>query len=123
MVTKTKSMWTPPGKDCGLCGIKTRVEFLDLVEKGEKKFEMCAFYVQGGRKIIKQIDETEETRVQSVDIFGGSFDFVLNSLPGEVSARKIVMPFRQDLFEKWKIKKGDSFYYHDSKDLYRHFHR
>lgn len=107
MVKKIKSTWIPPGKDCGLCGVKTCKKFLYLVEKGEKKFEMCLFYARKGSKDICQINEVENVRAQSVDIFGGSFDFVLNSLPGEVSARKIVMPFRPDLVEKWKIKKGD----------------
>lgn len=107
MVKKMKSTWTPPGKDCGLCGVKTCQEYVDLVAQGEKKPETCVFYVQRKRKEIKQSGKDDIIQVPSVDIFGGAFDFVLNSLPGEVSARKIVMPFRPDLVEKWKIKKGD----------------
>ena len=41
------------------------------------------------------------------DILGHSYDFVLEPLPGEVSARKIVLPFRADMVEKMKIKEGD----------------
>jgi len=41
------------------------------------------------------------------DILGNGFDFILHPLPGEVSARKIILPFRPDLVERWEIKKGD----------------
>jgi uncharacterized Fe-S cluster-containing protein len=107
MIKRRKPTWTPPGKDCGLCGVKTCPEFMDLVADGEKKPEMCIFYSSRGRKNIKRTNETGKVPSQVVDILGGSFDFILRSLPGEISARKIVMPFRPDLVEKWKIKKGD----------------
>ncbi|HYH05089.1 MAG TPA: Fe-S cluster protein, partial [Bacillota bacterium] len=38
---------------------------------------------------------------------GNPYDFVLTPLPGEISARKIVLPFRSDLVEKLELKKGD----------------
>ena len=41
------------------------------------------------------------------DILGNSYDFVLEPLPEELSARKIVLPFRGDLVEKLDIKPGD----------------
>lgn len=108
MVKKRKLTWTPPGKDCGLCGVKTCREYVDLVEHGEKKPEMCVFYANRNRQKVEKKPGINEVITQpSVDIFGESFDFVLNALPGEVSARKIVVPFRPDLVEKWKIKKGD----------------
>jgi uncharacterized Fe-S cluster-containing protein len=40
-------------------------------------------------------------------VLGNPYDFILNPLPGEISARKIVLPFRSDLVEKLEIKKND----------------
>jgi uncharacterized Fe-S cluster-containing protein len=42
-----------------------------------------------------------------VDIIGDPFDFILHPLPGECSARKILLPFRPDLVERWDIQPGD----------------
>ncbi len=108
MAAKKKAqLWKPPGKNCGLCGEKRCDKFIDLVRREEKKIQMCVFFepelTEGGGVT----DSIVETKIQSVDVFGETFDFVLDSLPGEVSARKIVMPFRPDLVEKWKIKAGD----------------
>lgn len=99
--------WEPPGKNCGLCGVKSCREFVALVESGEKKLEMCVFYDREGMKETGGVVGVKQVKPQVGDIFGAPFDFVLNSLPGEVSARKIVVPFRPDLVEKWKIKAGD----------------
>ncbi len=83
------------------------IKFVDLVRRGEKKIQMCVFFepelTEGGGVT----DSVVETKIQSVDVFGETFHFVLDSLPGEVSARKIVMPCRPNLVEKWKIKAGD----------------
>jgi uncharacterized Fe-S cluster-containing protein len=68
---------------------------------------MCVFYGNHERPLTFATNGIQEERVQTMDVFGEPFDFVLNSLPGEVSARKIVMPFRPDLVEMWKIKPGD----------------
>ena len=35
------------------------------------------------------------------------YDFILKAIGNEISARKIVRPFRPDLIEKLDIKKGD----------------
>lgn len=107
MAKKRIHAWEPPGKNCGLCGVKSCEEFVEFVKAGEKKIEMCVFYKSEGIEYTGSVDRTGENKTQSVDIFGESFDFVLNPLPGEVSARKIVVPFRPDLVEKWKIKVGD----------------
>ena len=42
-----------------------------------------------------------------VDVVGQRYDFVVRSLPGEPSARKIVLPFRPDMVERMDIKRGD----------------
>jgi len=98
--------WKPPGKDCGLCGTGTCTDFLVLVKKRKKRLPDCMFYNKSESE-TNGPPQDANLQVQKVDVLGGTFDFILNPHPGEISARKIVMPFRPDLVEKWKIKKGD----------------
>ena len=95
--------WTPPGKDCGACGAPTCGAFLTLVQEGEKDLLDCIYYST----------ETPLSRFEGEachtgrDILGVEYDFILDPLPGEISARKIVLPFRPDLVEAWEIVPGD----------------
>jgi len=73
---------------------------MDLVSIGEKKESDCTFY-SNSQSVLP------EKRVYSgTDCVGNSYDFVLNPLPGEPSARKFIIPFRPDIVEKWDIKPG-----------------
>ncbi|MFA4876085.1 MAG: (Fe-S)-binding protein [Methanoregula sp.] len=94
--------WQPPGKDCGACGAKSCAEFSGLMERGEKTPDECPFYsIPGGNAFLP------ETGFSGTDVCGKAYDFVIGPLPGEPSARKIVLPFRPDLVERWNIAKGD----------------
>lgn len=95
--------WTPPGKDCGACGAKSCADFLAYIGEGKKSYRDCPFYSpsEHGNK------NTSDAIYSGSDIHGTPYDFILEPLPGEVSARKIIVPFRADLVEKWDIKKGD----------------
>lgn len=42
-----------------------------------------------------------------VDVLGQRYDFVIGALPGEPSARKIVLPFRPDMVDIMDINPGD----------------
>jgi uncharacterized Fe-S cluster-containing protein len=99
--TETRA-WQPPGKDCGACGAKTCQEFLLLVSRGEKAYPECPFYERTVRD-----SGTSKAVYEGKDVCGQEYDFVLGPLPGEPSARKIVLPFRPDLVERWDIRKGD----------------
>ncbi len=94
--------WTPPGKDCGACGAPTCEAFLVLVQEGAKDLPDCVFYSTGSPARFEG-----EARHTGRDILGAEYDFILDPLPGEVSARKIVLPFRPDLVERWDIVPGD----------------
>lgn len=94
--------WRPPGKDCGACGAKTCREFLLLVTAGEKELTDCPFYEES-----QENSGLTEGEYSGKDIVGQAYDFVLLPLPGEPSARKIILPFRPDLVERWDIRKGD----------------
>lgn len=95
--------WTPPGRNCGACGYGTCDEFLIALHAGTRKKEECPFSSQ----VFRQKIPCNEAVLGTTDILGDSFDFILHPLPGECSARKILLPFRPDLVEKWDIQPGD----------------
>ena len=95
--------WTPPGKDCGACGSPTCEAFLALVRLGKKDLPDCVFYRTGTASSRFEGEALHSGR----DVLGVEYDFILEPLPGEVSARKIILPFRPDLVEKWEIVPGD----------------
>ncbi|MCT8336084.1 Fe-S cluster protein [Methanoculleus sp. Afa-1] len=96
--------WQPPGKDCGACGSPTCEAFIALVRRGGKSLPDCVFYPAGTPASTGSEGDACYT---GRDVLGGEYDFILNPLPGEVSARKIILPFRPDLVEKWEIASGD----------------
>lgn len=101
---KTVHVWQPPGKNCGLCGNDSCKDFLELVSSEEKTYDDCPFY----RKDQGRREEFERKAAYTgLDVMGHAYDFILSPLPGEISARKIVLPFRPDLVEKMSIVKGD----------------
>ena len=95
--------WTPPGKDCGACGAKSCADFLEQVGEGIKSYDLCPFFGPGNHG---QSTASDAVYTDS-DILGKPYDFILEPLPGEISARKIIVPFRPDLVEKWEITEGD----------------
>ena len=95
--------WQPPEKDCGACGAPTCQAFLERVRRGERELQDCIFCPSG--PLSPRFEG--EARYSGRDALGGEYDFILDPLPGEVSARKIVLPFRPDLVERWGIAAGD----------------
>ena len=96
------SDWQPPGKDCGACGAKSCGDFLVLLEKGTKSYDDCPFY---GSTTAATAPGTPA--LPGTDACGRAYDFIIGPLPGEPSARKIILPFRADLVERWNIVPGD----------------
>lgn len=97
-------LWCPPGKNCGLCGESSCRNFLRQVAGGKKRNEDCPYY---GQKSEKKTDEILAAAYGDTDILRHPYDFVLAPLPGEISARKIVLPFRPDMVERLGIREGD----------------
>jgi uncharacterized Fe-S cluster-containing protein len=97
-------LWHPPGKNCGLCGNDSCRDFMHSVINEEKSYADCPFYKGEQHNEAGQVREAIYT---SLDVLGHPYDFVLTPIPGEISARKIVLPFRGDLVEKMAIQKGD----------------
>lgn len=100
----SKQIWLPPGKNCGLCGAQKCKDFLRLVQAHEKTHEDCPYYSKTAQH---NMEKPDLHYYPEKDVLGHDYDFVLNPLPGEISARKIVLPFRSDLVEKLSIQKGD----------------
>jgi len=86
-------------RDCGACGFRSCREFDEAVLAGTRDVTACPFPDRYG----KGIAPGEAFR----DILGTLYDFVLEPLPGEPSARKMVLPFRPDQVEKMEIRPGD----------------
>lgn len=100
--------WAPPGKNCGLCGSQNCGEFLEQVTASQKRYSDCPFYHPNETVLTCPRGlEAEEALYDGRDVLGHRYDFVLAPLPGEISARKIVLPFRSDLVDKLAIHKGD----------------
>lgn len=100
---KITELWRPPGKNCGLCGQKSCQDFLSAVINKEKHYQDCPFY----KVTNDQRKDINKGFYTGIDILQHEYDFVLSPLPGEISARKIILPFRSDLVEKLQIQKGD----------------
>ncbi len=97
--------WLPPSKNCGMCGESTCKNFLRMVRARQKTYSDCPYYDE--QRAGQKHESPTEAVYPGRDILGHAYDFVLNPLPGEISARKIVLPFRSDMVEKMDIKKGD----------------
>jgi len=101
-VSGSEKTWKPPGRNCGACGVESCSVFSDLLSQGLRRESDCPFYHGQTAETAGRIHELQET-----DILGNPIDFILMPLPGEVSARKILLPFRPDLVERWNIIPGD----------------
>ncbi len=103
------SAWLPPGKNCGLCGEDSCKSFLRMINSSQKNYSDCPYYNELQRPASP--GDLTGIEIKAIypqrDVLGHEYDFVLEPLPGEVSARKIILPFRPDMVEKMDIKKGD----------------
>ncbi len=96
--------WEPPGKNCGACGCRECDGFMELVHAGRLALSACPYYGTGSGSADHPAPESSGC---PVDIFGGAPDFILHPFPGEISAHKIILPFRPDMVERMNIVPGD----------------
>lgn len=102
-ISTTANDWTPPGRNCGACGSSTCDGFVQRLKAGTTGPEECPFYTVRRKTDLPVI----QRHYSGTDVVGQNYDFVISALPGEPSARKIVLPFRPDLVEKMEIAEGD----------------
>lgn len=93
-------------KNCGACGYKTCNDFDSAVASGDREPDECPFYTPENKTEQNCFCEYNDV-YRGLDFCNAPYDFVLKSLPGEPSARKIILPFRSDLVESLDIQKGD----------------
>jgi uncharacterized Fe-S cluster-containing protein len=86
-------------RDCGACGLPTCRAFDEAVLAGTRDAADCPFPDRSTKDV--------SPGKGFFDILGTPYDFILEPLPGEPSARKIVLPFRPDQVEKMEIRPGD----------------
>jgi uncharacterized Fe-S cluster-containing protein len=72
------------------------------MDRGEKGQEDCPFSA-----VCTDQAPAKEANYSGTDVCGKSYDFVIGPLANEPSARKIILPFRADLVERWNIVSGD----------------
>jgi hypothetical protein len=72
------------------------------MERGEKSRMDCPFSESAVGNIA-----AGEGNYTGTDVCGRSYDFVIGPFAREPSARKIILPFRADLVERWGIVTGD----------------
>lgn len=85
-------------RNCGLCGHKSCEEFRLSVKEGQSS-SLCPFFGLA--------TDTGEL-CENLDTYENQYDFLLNPIGDEPSARKIIRPFRTDLIEKLQIVPGDT---------------
>lgn len=110
--SENKLEWIPPGRDCGACGLENCDEFIQAVRQGIRQKKDCPFYNNADNLTLNPVNSMQDQITSSYhfpdsDILGNPLDFAIGPLPGEVSARKFLLPFRPDLVERWEIKAGD----------------
>lgn len=88
-------------RDCGACGFPSCQAFDEAVTGGIRNRGDCPF---PDRTATHPGDGTAGG---FYDILGTPYDFILEPLPGEISARKMVLPFRPDQVERMAIGPGD----------------
>jgi len=96
------TVFTPPNRNCGACGVSCCDEFLELVKEGKKQETDCPFYCGYETPCVP-----DTVMYTLTDIRGKAYDFVVAPFHGEISARKMILPFRPDLVERWNIVQGD----------------
>ena len=97
--------FVPPGRNCGACGCRTCDEYVQRTYAGTLEKEACPFYHEVSENTVPVL--REEHRYSGIDVVGQAYDYVITSLPGEPSARKIILPFRSDSVERMGIVPGD----------------
>ena len=99
----TENDWIPPGRNCGACGYPSCEGLTEAVSTGSASYSRCPFHVPVSAGQAKSADHDYSGK----DMVGQSYDFIISAMPGEPSARKIVLPFRPDLVERMGISPGD----------------
>jgi uncharacterized Fe-S cluster-containing protein len=107
-----------PGKNCGLCGLKTCEEFSEIVSKNPEAIKRCIYAEKpkdrpSACEFEGERPATQEFKEQDItwqDNLGREYDFILDKFPGEAGPRETIILFNPANVEKLGLKKGDVLY-------------
>ncbi len=117
-----------PGKNCGLCGLKTCEEFSEIVSKNPEAIKRCIYTEKSKERpasqelkgvcpsVIKRqdaastIQEFKEENITWKDNLDREYEFILDKFPGESGPRETIILFNPANVEKLGLKKGDVLY-------------
>lgn len=104
-----------PGKNCGLCGMKTCADFAEIVEKNPASIERCPHVSASACAVCApqmkpNLAESGVPEVTWKDHLNRDYDFVLDKFPGETGPRETILLFNPANVEKLQLKKGDVIY-------------
>ena len=104
-----------PGKNCGLCGMKTCADFAEIVEKNPASIERCPHVsalacAACAPQMKPNLAESGAPEVTWKDHLNRDYDFVLDKFPGEAGPRETILLFNPANVEKLRLKKGDVIY-------------
>jgi uncharacterized Fe-S cluster-containing protein len=108
-MTKKEIMTKLPGKNCGLCGLKSCEAFAEIVEKDPDALNRC-IYLEKKAIIDDSAAESFKSEITWKDHLDREYDFILDKFPGEQGPRETIILFNPTNVEKLKIKKGDVLY-------------
>ncbi|MFA6357377.1 MAG: (Fe-S)-binding protein [Candidatus Omnitrophota bacterium] len=94
-----------PGKDCGLCGLKTCGEFSKVISEDPEAAKRCIFLEK--KTISINGSELKSEEITWKDSLDREYDFILDKFPGEPGPRENIILFNPTNVEKLGIKKGD----------------
>jgi len=98
-----------PGKNCGLCGLKSCNDFSAIVRENPASISRCPHI--GDKPAVKRSEEKSSLPpVSWKDHLDRDFDFILDTFPGEIGPRETMLPFNPANVEKLQLKKGDIIY-------------
>ncbi|MEW6380886.1 MAG: (Fe-S)-binding protein [bacterium] len=118
MQTTSEIMAKLPGKNCGLCGLKTCEAFSEIVSKNPQALRRCVFTGESDRQPISGAEAearagTREFKAEDItwkDNLGREYDFILDKFPGEAGPRETIILFNPANVERLGLKKGDVLY-------------
>jgi len=109
-----------PGLDCGLCGSRTCVQFAEILQEKPNELEKC---IHLGKETVKPVVQStveadfscQSCKERMADIpltwkdsLGRSYDFILDSLPGDPGPREVILPHNPARTRDLNVQKGDT---------------
>jgi uncharacterized Fe-S cluster-containing protein len=115
MKNKNEILNALPGKNCGMCGVKTCEELAKIACEKPEEIKKCIMCGDSEMNEINKANNSSFANIGTPDLswkdnLGREFDFVLDKFEGETGPRETIILFNPANVEKLKLKKGDIIY-------------